>query len=144
MFDFVIDNRIVNVTLENGKKVKIDKKFLDNSCNKLGIDFDEAIEMWLEDEGYFDNEEQNELDKKAKDNKVYKIISARNEKPKKTQKERTRKENPTKEMVIKEIAELLPKFATNIKVENVGKLITFTIGENDYKIDLIQTRKKKA
>ena len=144
MFDYTINGRLVEVTLDNGKKAKIDKKFLDTSCQNLQIEFDEAIEMWLDDEGYLNNEEQNELDSKAKANKVNKIIMAKNEKPKKTQKERTRKENPTKEMVIKEIAELLPKFATNVNVENVGKIITFTIGDDNFKLDLTQTRKKKS
>ena len=62
---------------------------------------------------------------------------------KKTQKERVRKENPTKEMVIREIAALLPKFAEDIEILNVGKLISFRIGEEKYEIDLKQKRKPK-
>jgi hypothetical protein len=54
------------------------------------------------------------------------------------------KENPTKEMVIAEIAQLLPKFAENVEIVNKGKLITFTIGDNNFKLDLIQTRKPKT
>lgn len=61
----------------------------------------------------------------------------------KAKKERVRKENPTKEMVIREIAALLPKFAKDIEILNVGKLISFRIGEEKYEIDLKQKRKLK-
>lgn len=144
MFEFKIDGRLVIATLENGKEVKIDKKYLDKSCENLEIDMDEAIEMYLEDEGYLDNEEQNDLEDKAKKNKSNKIIGAKTEVVKKTQKERVKKENPTKEMVIKEIAQILPNFATNVNIENVGKIITFTIGDDEFKLDLVQKRKKKV
>ena len=71
-------------------------------------------------------------------------VAAKNEKaPKKTQKERTRKENPVKEMVIAEIAKVLPNFATDVVVENAGKLITFKIGDEEFKLDLVQKRKAK-
>ena len=63
---------------------------------------------------------------------------------KKTQKERVKKDNPTKEMIISKIAELLPEFAENVNIVNSGKLIEFSIGEDDFKLDLTKTRKKKA
>ena len=112
----------------------------------LDTDMEDAIYIWLEDEGYLDNEEQNELCNQAKENKSNKIIGAKTEKDpkKKTQKERVKKDNPTKEMIITEIAKILPNFATNINIENAGKLITFTIGNDDFKIDLVQKRKPKA
>ena len=59
-------------------------------------------------------------------------------------KEKVVKDNPTKEMVISEIAKILPVFATNIKIENKAKLITFNIGEDEFKLDLVQKRKKKG
>ena len=46
-------------------------------------------------------------------------------------------------MVIREIAGLLPKFAEDIEILNVGKLISFRIGEEKYEIDLKQKRKPK-
>ena len=110
----------------------------------LDLTKEEAIQVWLEDEGYLENEEQEELCKKAKENRITATIheaSAINKK--KTQRERVRKENPTKEMVIAEIAKILPNFAENVQVLNIGKLISFTIGENTYEIDLKQKRKPK-
>ena len=130
----------------NGKNIKIPDAEIKQAMTALELTKEEAIEMWLEDEGYLDNEEQLELDKKAKENRITATIheaSAVDKAKKKTQKERVRKENPTKEMVIREIAALLPKFAENIEVLNVGKLISFTIGDEKYEIDLKQKRKPK-
>lgn len=146
MKDYVIEGKVVNITLENGKVVKAATAFLENMVKNLDIDMDEAVLTWLEDEEYLINDEQAELTNQAKENKSIKIIGAKAEKKvaaKKTQKERVVKENPTKEMVISAIAELLPGFAQNVVVENKGKLITFTIGEDEFKLDLTQKRKPK-
>ena len=147
MKEYVIEGKVVKITLENGKVVKAGKQYLDNMVSKLGIDMEEAVLTWLEDEEYLVNDEQEELCTAAKDNKVLASLHrTKDEKPKaqkKTQIERVRKENPTKEMVIAEIAQLLPKFAEDVVIENKGKIITFRIGDQDFKLDLIQKRKKK-
>lgn len=128
----------------NNKKIRIPDNEIEHSIRTLKISKEEAIQMWLEDEGYLDNEEQQELEKKAKDNRITATIhQAQKETKQKTPRERTRKENPTKEMVIAEIAKLLPNFAENVQILNVGKLISFTIGEETYEIDLKQKRKPK-
>ena len=54
----------------NGKNINIPDAELEKSMKILGLTKEEAIEMWLEDEGYLDNEEQAELEQKAKDNKI--------------------------------------------------------------------------
>ena len=145
MKEYIVNGNAIEVTLDDGRVVKVAKKYIERMVTNLEIDEEEAILTWLEDEEYLINDEQEELVTQAKENKSIKIIDAKAEKPeKKTQKERTRKENPTKEMVIAKIAEMLPEFATNIVVENKGKLITFTIGEDEFKIDLVQKRKPKA
>ena len=129
----------------NGKNINIPDADIERSMKNLELTKEEAIQMWLEDEGYLENEEQEALEKKAKDNRITATIHQASAKDprKKTQKERVRKENPTKEMVIREIAALLPKFAEDIEVLNVGKLISFRIGEEKYEIDLKQKRKPK-
>lgn len=130
----------------NGKNIRIPDADIERSMKSLDLSKEEAIQMWLEDEGYLENEEQEALEKKAKDSRIMATIhqaSAMNKIEKKTQKERCRKENPTKEMVIREIAALLPKFAENVEVLNVGKLISFSIGDEKYEIDLKQKRKPK-
>lgn len=129
----------------NGKNINIPDADIERSMKSLELTKEEAIQMWLEDEGYLENEEQEELERKAKENRITVTIHQASAKDphKKTQKERVRKENPTKEMVIREIAALLPKFAEDVEVLNVGKLISFRIGEEKYEIDLKQKRKPK-
>ena len=145
MKEYVVKGNAIEVTLDDGRVVKVAAKYIQRMVDNLEIDEEEAILTWLEDEEYLTNDEQEELVALAKENKSVKIIDAKAEKPeKKTQKERTRKENPTKEMVIAKIAEMLPEFAENVIIENKGKLITFTIGEDEFKIDLVQKRKPKA
>ena len=144
MKEYIVNGNAIEVTLDDGRVVKVAAKYIQRMVQKLEIDEEEAILTWLEDEEYLTNDEQEELVALAKENKSVKIIDAKTEKhKKKTQKERTRKENPTKEMVIAKIAEMLPEFAQNVVIENKGKLITFTIGEDEFKIDLVQKRKKK-
>ena len=49
-------------------------------------------------------------------------------------------------MIIAEIANTIKGIAaaSNIVVENKGKIITFSMNGEDFKIDLIQRRKKKG
>ena len=70
MKNYVENGNYFTIELENGKNVKVAKKWVDTACQKLDIDVDTALEMWLEDNDYLENEEQNELDKKAKTNKI--------------------------------------------------------------------------
>ena len=144
MYNYELVKNFYQVKFENGKSVKIGKKFVDNSMEKLGITEPDVIQMWLEDEGYLDNEEQNNLDKQAK-GKV-KLVAKNEDKPKqKTQKERVQKENPTKELIIKTIAETLENLSvTDLNIENKAKLITFSMNNEQFKIDLVQKRKPKA
>lgn len=146
MKNYIVNGNTIEVTLDNEKVVKVGRVYIERCVEKLGIDMEDAILTWLEDEGYMENLDQNELCELAKENKSNKIIDAKVEKaPKqKTQKERTKKENPTKELIIAEIAKMLPNIATNVNIENAGKIITFTVGDNDFKLDLTQKRKPKA
>jgi hypothetical protein len=144
MKEYKENGSVIEMTLDNEKVVKVSTKYIYNMIENLDIDMEDALLTWLEDEGYLDNEEQLELCELAKENKSNKIVGAKTTEKKKTQKERVKKENPTKEMIIAEIAKILPNFATNIIVENAGKLITFSIGNDDFKLDLVQKRKKKG
>ena len=131
--------------LNEKKEVRIPDTDIERLVKTMQIDKEDAIQIWLEDEGYLINEEQEQLNQKAKENKSHKIAKAERKAPivLKNKKEKVVKENPTKEMVIREIAALLPKFAEDIEILNVGKLISFRIGEEKYEIDLKQKRKPK-
>lgn len=147
MKEFKENGSVVEITLENSKIVKASTKYLKNMVANLDIDMEEAVLTWLEDEGYMDNPDQLELCDQAKANKSNKIIGAKTEKkPKaKTQKERTQKENPTKELIISTIANALQNLdISNLNIENKAKLITFTLGSEDFKLDLTQKRKPKS
>ena len=132
--------------LNEKKEVRIPDTDIERLIKTMQIDKEDAIQIWLEDEGYLINEEQEQLNQKAKENKSHKIAKAERKAPivLKNKKEKVVKENPTKEMVIVEIAKILPNFATNINIENKAKIITFRIGDEEYKLDLIQKRKKKG
>lgn len=132
--------------LNEKKEVRIPDTDIERLIKTMQIDKEDAIQIWLEDEGYLINEEQEQLNQKAKENKSHKIAKAERKAPivLKNKKEKVVKENPTKEMVIAEIAKILPNFATDINIENKAKIITFRIGDEEYKLDLIQKRKKKG
>ena len=79
---------------------------------------------------------------KAKENKV--SHGARAEVKQKTQRERVVKEDKVKEAIIQAVADLLPSLeATNVVVEKKGKLITFEVGADKFKFDLIRQRPPK-
>ncbi len=62
-------------------------------------------------------------------------------------KRNTTKANPTKEGIIALIAESLMASGLeiqNLEIPNKGKLITFELNGNSFKLDLIQKRKPKA
>ena len=130
--------------LDNGKQVNIPDVELDKLVDKLNLSLAEAIELWLEDNDFQVNEEQEELDKKAKKERITATIhEAKADKPRKERKV-VRKEDSTKEGIIKALAERLEELATDVKIENVGKLITFRLGDDTFKLDLIRQRKPKA
>lgn len=148
MENYVINGKVVDITLENGKVVKAMTSYLENMTKKLDIDMDEAVLTWLEDEGYLVNEEQEELCAAAKENKSLAAArkGIRDGAKEKKKVVRTIKENPTKEMIISEIAKCIEAIngTANMIVENKGKLITFELNNESFKIDLIQRRKPKA
>lgn len=148
MKNYIINGKAIEITLDNDKIVKVAKAYIDKCVDKLGIDEEDAILTWLEDEGHLDNLDQMELCNQAKENKSNKVINAKVEKAptKKTQRERTQKAQPEKEYIIESISKLLDTIPdiSNLTIENKTKVITFTYKDNDYKIDLTQKRKPKA
>ena len=145
-WNYELQNGRYLISMENGKKYFMKVADVDNLQKQLKISEFEAIEMWLEDNGYLVNEEQEALCKQAKVNGSAKGKGARTETPvKKTPKERTQKDNPTKELIISTIANALQNLdISNLNIENKAKLITFTLGNEDFKVDLTQKRKPKA
>lgn len=128
------------------KEVKIPDEEIKNLMDKLELTEQEAIQTWLEDEGYEVNEEVERLTAKAKANGTARVNARANVENKKTTRER--KANPVKEEIIQILANAL-KNSQNlpinaIKIENVGKIITFKVENREFKLDLIEKRQKKA
>ena len=130
-------------TLENGKTINIPDKEIENSMKSLELTKEEAIEMWLEDEGYLDNEEQNELDSKAKKVKIDHGASAIDKTQKKEKKPREIKVSDEKQTLFGEIIEKLAETGRNYEILKENKLICVKIGEKTFKIDLIEQRQPK-
>ena len=129
---------------QKGKEIDIPDEEIDKLVDKLDLSIAEACNLWLEDNELQINEEQEQLDKKAKDSRITATIhEAKADAPKKERKV-VRKEDSTKEGIIKALAEKLEELATDVKIENIGKLITFKLGEDTFKLDLIRQRKPKA
>ena len=142
MKEYKINGKIIDITLDNGKVVKCSTEWANKSMKALDTDIEDVLLMFLEDNDYIVNEEQEELDKQAK-GKV-KLV-ANSEKPKKTPKERVQKENPTKELIIQTIANALQTLdISDLNIENKAKLIPFSYNNESFKVDLVQKRKEKA
>lgn len=142
-FEYERKGNFYVVDFENGKQFKIASKWVDTTCQSLDISDFEAVEMWLTDNGHLVDEEQDNLDVKAK-GAVKNIVKSEQPK-KKTQRERVVKENPDKEYIIGCIAEYLEELqANNINITNKSKLIEFSYKNKEFKLDLVEKRKKKA
>lgn len=128
------------------KEVKIPDEEIKNLMDKLELIEQEAIQTWLEDEGYEVNEEVERLTAKAKANGTARINARANVENKKTTRER--KANPVKEEIIQILVNALKNSQNlpinGIKIENIGKIITFKVENREFKLDLIEKRQKKA
>lgn len=124
----------------NGKNIRIPDAEIDKNSRLLGITREEAIQMYLEDEGYIVNEYVEELTAKAKEAKI--SHEAKSEKPRK-QVKRERKPDEEKENLIDILANALVAEGFEIKITNKSKIIEFNVGDNHYKLDLIKQRPPK-
>ena len=118
---------------------------VENLMKLLDISEEEALEMIEDDKRIDKGEKLFELS--AEQKKVAKKMKNSTRAVDAYGKTRTRerKENPTKRMIIEMLAECLRNCGEcgNVEVENIEKIINFTIGDNTYKLDLIQRRKPK-
>ena len=66
MKNYEIKGNAIEITLDNDKVVKVSKVYIERCIEKLGIDMEDALLTWLEDEGYMENLDQKELCDQAK------------------------------------------------------------------------------
>ena len=108
----------------NGKEINIPDAEIQHNMKALGISEEEAVNMWLDDNDYTENEVVEELTKKAKSVKRYEQA----EKPrKKTVKER--KVDEEKKHLINILVTSLNGEVSNISVKNEAE-ISFICNEN--------------
>lgn len=125
-------------TLENGKTVNIPDAEIAENMKALGISEQEAVDMWLFDNDYEDNEEVDEMTVKAKAVKRYEKRDA----PRKTVKKERKVDEEKKELLnlCRIPIEGAGGNVTNIKNEAE---FSFTFGNNSYTIKLVKHRPPK-
>ena len=133
------------ITYELGKrKIRIPDEDINKYMKNHGLTQDEAIQVWLEDEGYLENEEQEILETKAKENRVTATIHEAGDKVKrKRSTPRTVKVSDEKQQLFNEITETLEVSGLEFEILKENKLIQVKIGEKVFKIDVIEQRTKK-
>ena len=132
-------------TLENGKTINIPDEEIKKSMKALDLSKEDAIQMWLEDNDYEVNEEQAELDAKAKKVKIDHGASAVDKTEKKEKKPRPKVASDEKKELFDEIfSNLADVYGENAQIEKENKLIIVKIGEKTFKIDLIESRPPKT
>ena len=132
-------------TLPNGKNVNIPDEEIKKSMKALDLTKEDAIQMWLEDNDYEVNEEQAELDAKAKKVKIDHGASAMDKTKSKEKKPRPKVASDEKKELFDEIfSNLQDVYKENAQIEKENKLIIVKIGEKTFKIDLIEQRAPKT
>lgn len=126
------------------KTVNIPDAEIQNFMKSLDLTKEEAVQMWLEDNGYEVNEEQAELDAKAKKVKIDHGASAVDKTQKKEKKPRPKVASDEKQTLFSQIFDNLNEFyGENAQIEKENKLIIVKIGEKEFKVDLIEKRPPK-
>ncbi len=130
----------------NDKTVIIPDKEIENLKTNLDLSTAEAVELWLEDNGYEENAEQNELDTKVKAEKLN-FVDAREVTAKKERKPVVKKVSDEKKMLFDSIVQNLDRCEgverENVTILNENKLIQVKINGKVFKIDLIEQRPPK-
>ena len=137
----------------NGVTRHIDDKTLSRMVDGFKCTIDEAIQIYAEDEGWIENENTVEMSANTEKTKAvlrtaHKAISQKvvdkkmSGKP--TRGTGQKAKDDTKISIIDTLSTFLSANYENVTVENVGKLITFTVNGEKYKLDLTKTRVPKA
>lgn len=124
-----------------------DQKRIDELVDLLGCSMVEAQQI-IEDDKKIDKGERVAFDlSKEDEKKALKLANVKEHKKPAVYKfeKRERKADTTKEGVIQAIYDFLSENGyENCEILNKSKLIGFKIGEDDYELNLVRKRKKKA
>ena len=138
-----VDNLLY--TLENGKTVNIPNSEVEHYMKKLELSQDDAIHLWLSDNDYEVDEEQNEMDEKAKKVRIQHDVVTKDRK--KSEKPRNIKVSDAKKELFARLSQFLTDFATendaNCTILTENKLFQVDFMGETFKVDIIQQRKPK-
>ena len=135
----------ITYELNDNEFIKIPKEEIDRIMKLPDVKTeDDACWIWCEDNGKIINEEQVELDKKAKANRITATIHQARAEPK-ARKKVERKADEIKDNLIEQLADYLGTIGfENVAITKIGKLIEFDLKGEHYKLDLIRQRKPKV
>ena len=136
--------RNIEYELDENQFVKIPQDEIDRIVKGLGVSEDDACWIWCEDNGKVENEEQNELDKKAKESRITATIHQARAENTKERKKVERKPDQVKDSLVESLkAFLIEQGFDNVAITKVGKLVEFDCGCEHFKLDLIRQRPPK-
>ena len=136
--------KYIDYELEENQIVKVPREEVERIMNGLGVTEDDACWIWCEDNGKVLNEEQEELDKKAKDNRITATIHQARAETQKERKKVERKPDQVKDSLAESLKDfLIEQGFENVAITKVGKLVEFDCGGEHYKLDLIRQRPPK-
>lgn len=139
-YTFIDDNN-------ESRTVNIDDAELNKLKASIGGTTKEAINLWLFDHDYIENDVVNELSEKAKENKTGAAVGT-----KKGRKPPKRKEDPTKRAIISALYDyimcgnidkqlMFDKTIAPVEITNPERVIAFSIGNDNYELTLSKKRK---
>lgn len=130
-------------TFSNGAFIQIPTKEIDNLMSSLDLTKDEAIDLWLADNDYEVNEEQQKLDNKAKNAKINHETGRK--KSKTAKKPIKVKVSDEKKELFTALKAFLDEYCSEkggkCEVLTENKLFLMEIDGKKLKLDLIQQRK---
>ena len=138
--------KYIEYELEENQIIKIPQEEIERLMQLPDIKtVDDACWVWCEDNGKVINEEQEELDKRAKASRITATIHQARAETQKERKKVERKADQTKDSLVERLADYLKTSGiANVQIVKIGKLIEFDIGSEHFKLDLIRQRKPKG
>lgn len=131
-------------SIDSGQVINIPDNEIKNLMDNLEINQIEAVELWLTDNDYKVNQEQQKLDEKAKTAKVSMDVERKKRKPRKPQNIKVSQE---KKDLYSALGAFLGEYCSEkggkYEVLTENKLFSVRIGDKKFKLDLIQTRKQQ-
>jgi hypothetical protein len=137
--------KYIEYELDENTIVKIPREEIERYMKLDGVKTeDDACWIWCEDNGKIVNEEQEELTKKAKDNRITATIHQARAENTKERKKVERKPDQVKDSLVESLkAFLIEQGFENVSITKVGKLVEFDCGGEHFKLDLIRQRPPK-